>query len=378
MSLARIKLSLVHSRERTLDVNLALGDDEYSRKLLSLFQEHHWARVERLTIMGDRSLSSLLNTAFIGLHMSRLRYFKLEYNSTGWHLQPTPSDGTFYETMSAPLLQSMYTSCEIPLPIAEMRLEELTIKTGYRLSLPLEVPRIFKTLKASQMLQRLTLHFTLRVEDDEGGDIVPVELPHVTVVDFAFLMKGYYLELTPWKTIVHNLVLPNVEELRLQTEFFINGNFNFTELASLFVNGSVPRYPKLHTLTFHTEHCDEFDLILPTIFRGLPNLQHFTLDVKGYGFLTPIGEELYIWEQGGQSFPRLETICLRGWEHERGLEFFDFFLRWLLDRVTIAYPLTNNNDPHKRMTLTAVQCAEHVKPYIDAWRTRYDVEWCDE
>jgi hypothetical protein len=100
--------------------------------------------------------------------------------------------------------------------------------------------------------------------------------------------------------------------------------------------------------------------------------------VKGYGFLTPIGEELYIWEQGGQSFPRLETICLRGWEHERGLEFFDFFLRWLLDRMTIAYPLTNNDDPHKRMTLKAVRCAEHVKPYIDAWRTRYDVEWYDE
>jgi hypothetical protein len=93
-------------------------------------------------------------------------------------------------------------------------------------------------------------------------------------------MKGYYLELSPRQPIVHNLVLPNVEEMRLQIEFFFNWNLNFTELASLFVNGSVPRYPKLHALTFHTEHCDGFNLI-PTIFRGVPTLQHFTVDVKG-------------------------------------------------------------------------------------------------
>jgi hypothetical protein len=84
--------------------------------------------------------------------------------------------------MSAPLLQSMYTSCELPLPIAEMRLEELTIKADLRSGLLPEVPRIFKTLGASRMLHRLILHFTFPIKRYVGGDVVPVELPHVTVV----------------------------------------------------------------------------------------------------------------------------------------------------------------------------------------------------
>jgi hypothetical protein len=92
----------------------------------------------------------------------------------------------------------------------------------------------------------------------------------------------------------------------------------------------------------------------------------------------PVGEELSIREQGGPTFPRMKIICLRGWEHERGLEFFDFFPRWLLDRTTVAYPLLDNDDPHERMMLRGVGCAEHVKPLIDVWRTRYNVEWCDE
>jgi hypothetical protein len=40
-SLARIKLSLEHSRKRSLDVNLTLNYHKYSQILLSLFQEHH-------------------------------------------------------------------------------------------------------------------------------------------------------------------------------------------------------------------------------------------------------------------------------------------------------------------------------------------------